>query len=362
MEPGRTPRDNARFMTFLAAVVRAISVHGDILRVAIATPGNDFRLGMNEAPPAIISTYVGDQLWDVIQDMVAEPSAKLQRMPSKMQLGVNSLPTLPRDSSDRNRTSPFAFTGNKFEFRAVGSSQSCARPAMMLNCAVADSLHWLADEIESELKKGMKPELAVHAVVTRTLKAHRHAIFNGNGYSEEWRTEAEERGLLNLRTTPEAIKLLSEEKNLAVFENLKVLTRREVLSTQTIMFDHFIKTVAIEAECLTTMATSHVLPASFQHKQRIAASVDKDQPLQMAVLNKLNSAINDLLKSLEDLNKQKEAATKFHEDQLSEQSVFYRQEVMTAMAATRTACDTLETMVDDSLWPFPKYSEILLLK
>lgn len=364
MEPGSTPKDNARFMLVLAALVRAISLYGDLVRVAVAVPGNDFRLGMNEAPPAIISIYVGDQLEQVIQDIVGESEigGKLQRMPSKMQLGVNSLPTLPRDSSDRNRTSPFAFTGNKFEFRAVGSSQSCARPGMILNTVMAESMNFVSDELEKQLKSNLKMDFAVHSIVSKLLKEHGRVVFNGNGYSDDWRKEAERRGLPNLRTTPEAIGVLSTPKTVELFEKTGVLNRREVASTQTIMYENFSKTVAIEAECTVTMAQTYVLPVALEHKRNIAASVDSADPVQAKLVKDVSKSVTDLVNAIDALKGVKEQAKKFHEDHLHEQATFYRNEVMDAMAATRTVCDTLESHVDDKLWPFPKYSEMLFLK
>jgi len=346
----------------LAAVVRAVSLHGDLLRVSIATPGNDFRLGMNEAPPAIISIFTGEQLEGVIDDLISDTTGKLVRQPSKMQLGVNSLPTLPRDASDRNRTSPFAFTGNKFEFRAVGSSQSCARPATFLNAIVAESLNFIADELERFTANNMKLDIAVQSVVSTILKEHKRCIFNGNGYSEEWRKEAANRGLPNLRTTPEGINALSAEKNIALLEKLGILTKREIHSTQHIMFETYSKTVAIEAECLSSMVSSYIVPAAFEYKRNLVASVDPKEPLQAKQLDLVNKGISTLLQNIEDLNKVKETARNISEEKLFEQATFYRNDVMDVMAKTRAASDALEVVVDDKLWPFPKYSELLFLK
>jgi len=279
-----------------------------------------------------------------------------------MQLGVNSLPSLPRDSSDRNRTSPFAFTGNKFEFRAVGSSQSCARPGMILNTVMAESMNFVSDELEKLLKTGMKLDVAVHSIVSKLLKEHHRVVFNGNGYSDEWRKEAERRGLPNLRTTPDAIAVLAAPKNVEIFEKTGVLNKREVLSTQTIMYENFSKTVAIEAECTLTMAQSYILPVALEHKRNVAASIDNADPAQSKLLKDVNKWITDLINNLETLKNVKEQAKKFHEEHLHEQAVFYRNEVMDAMAAVRSVCDSLESVVDDKLWPFPKYSEILFLK
>jgi glutamine synthetase len=370
MDPGSTPKNNARFMVVLAALTRGISVYGDLIRSAVATPGNDFRLGANEAPPAIISMYIGEQLAEVVNDIILEDQQqfeggkpKLQRAGSKMQLGVNSLPTLPRDASDRNRTSPFAFTGNKFEFRAVGSSQSCARPGTILNTMMADSFNYVSDEIEKAMKTGLKSDVAIQSVVSKLLKEHNRVIFNGNGYSEEWKKEAERRGLPNLRTTPEAIKAFGSEKNIELFERMKVLSRREVLSAQSIMYENFIKTVAIEADCMLNMASAYILPVSLEYRQKVHTSIDSADAAQSEYAKSVNHSVSSLVSSIDNLKKTIEKAKSFHdEEHLEEQATFYRVDIFDAMAKTRSACDTLETMVDDRLWPFPKYSEILFLK
>jgi len=277
-------------------------------------------------------------------------------------LGVNSLPSLPRDASDRNRTSPFAFTGNKFEFRAVGSSQSCARPATLLNAIVADSLNYIADELERITGTGIKADIAIQMVVTTVLKEHKKVIFNGNGYSEEWKQEAQKRGLPNLRTTPEAVNVFTAEKNLVLLEKLKILSRREVTSTQHIMFETYSKTVAIEAECLSTMVSSYIIPAAFEYKQKLAASVDTNEPVQVNLLKQVTKGISEMLNGVEALNKVKEAAKHLHEDKLFEQATFYRTDVFDAMTRLRAASDNIEPLIDDKLWPFPKYLELLFLK
>jgi glutamine synthetase len=367
MEPGQTPAQNAQFLVFLSAVIRAVSLHGDLLRIAVAVPGNDHRLGANEAPPAIMSVYVGDQLLEVVQDIVADPNTPSatkapHRHGSKMQLGVSAIPHLPRDMSDRNRTSPFAFTGNKFEFRAVGSSQSCARPAMIVNTIMADSLHYVADQIDKLLKQGMKRDIAIQTVVTQVLKEHNRAVFNGNGYTEEWVKEAAKRGLFNLRTLPEAIQQLTSEKNIKLFESLQVLSRTELESQQHIAYENFSKVIAVESAVMLQMVSASVVPAVFEYKRRLKESIDDDDPLQVAHLKEVRQWLTALLSGIEELKKVKEQAEAFHEDKLFEQATFYRTQVVAAMEKTRSACDKLELLIDDQLWPFPKYSEILFLK
>eukprot|EP01114_Cavostelium_apophysatum_P000097 TRINITY_DN100_c0_g1_i1.p1 TRINITY_DN100_c0_g1~~TRINITY_DN100_c0_g1_i1.p1 ORF type:complete len:727 (-),score=259.03 TRINITY_DN100_c0_g1_i1:85-2265(-) len=362
MEPGANPRKNSQFLVELAAIVRAVHLYGDLMRVAIAVPGNDFRLGANEAPPAIMSVYVGDQLAKVIEDIVYEPKNKIERVASSILLGVSTLPPLPRDMSDRNRTSPFAFTGNKFEFRAVGSSQACARPMTILNTITADSMIYLADEIEAEAAKGFKMELAVNNVVTRVLKEHSKVVFNGNGYSQEWREEAERRGLQNLRTSPEAIQQLTLQKNIDLFERMKVLSKREVESQQHILYESYSKTVAIEADCLIQMTSSYIIPTVFQYKLKLGAAVDQKDEVQTGLLHRYSKLISELVSAVEELKATREKAKSFHEDQLHEEATFYRNDVFNAMIKARAVADKLEDLTDDDVWPFPKYSEILMLK
>jgi len=348
----------------LAAVCRAVDLHGDLLRAAVATPGNDWRLGANEAPPAIISVYTGEQLEQVIEELTGElHDGPLSRMPSKLTLGASTLPPLPREASDRNRTSPFAFTGNKFEFRAVGSSQSCARPGFILNAIIADTLEWIAVELEKLISKGLKPDLALHGLCSEILKKHKKAIFNGNGYSDEWRKEAEKRGLWNLRTAPEAIQQFASKKNTEIFERCGILSPRETQAWQNILFENFVKTVAIEAECLHTMAQSYIVPAALEYRAKVKNSIDESDKLQQKLFQDVNKLIHDLLAALGELKEAKTKAASMHdEEKLFEQSTLYRTEVWNAMLKVRAATDSLETIVDDNLWPFPKYSEMLLMK
>jgi glutamine synthetase len=364
LDPGKTPLQNAQFLVFLAAVLRALSLNGDLLRIAVAVPGNDHRLGANEAPPAIMSAYVGDVLLQVINDLVGDSGTgkTIQKLASKMHLGVSALPTLPRDQSDRNRTSPFAFTGNKFEFRAVGSSQSCARPNMLLNVIVADSINYIADKIEDLIKAGMKRDIAVQTVVSDTLKEHQRVVFNGNGYSEEWVKEAEKRGLFNLRTLPEAIKELTSEKNIKLFETTGVLTRKELESQQHIAFENYSKVIGVESGVMQQMVTSSIIPAVFEYKRKLAKAVNPKSPIQQKQLDDVDAALDNLLKNVDHLKKVRAEAEHFHEHELFEQATFYRREVTSAMEKTREASDALELIVDDNLWPFPKYSELLFLK
>jgi len=366
MDPGKTPEKNTKFMLMLAALVRAISINGDLLRAGIAIPGNDHRLGMNEAPPAIMSTYIGDQLFQVVEALVSEnPTEEQAKLGRKfMKFPVNAIPNIPRDSSDRNRTSPFAFAINKFEFRAVGSSQNCARPVMLLNCIFSDSLNILSDLIEDKIKQCPKEpvEELVRDIIKTTLKEHQRAIFNGNGYAAYWIEEAKRRGLPNLATTPEAIEAMAAEKNIQLFEKLAVLNRKELLSMVHVNYEIFSKHVAIEADSLHSMASAYVLPTALEYKQRLLATLDPKDNLQAKLLEKYAHQVSALLQGIHDLDAARRKAKEFDEEHLHEQATFYRGAVMTAMCHVREACDTLEEVIDDKLWPFPKYSEILCLK
>jgi len=378
MDPGDNPRQNIKFIVFLAAVVRAICLHGDVLRNAVAVPGNEHRLGANEAPPAIISIFMGSQLTEVIESICQENKSssdsnnvnnqptKIERQQSKLILGVNAIPALPRDASDRNRTSPFAFTGNKFEFRAVGSSQSCARPVTLLNAIVTESLEYVADVLEKEAKKAGLSEPnndIIQSVVAKILSQHKQVIFNGNGYSDEWREEATKvRKLWHLNTLPEAVREFSSEKNVKLFESLGILTKKEVLIQQSTLYENYSKTIAIEADCIYQMTQAHVLPAVLEYKKTLIGTLDEKEAIQKQYLEKYNSLISKLLVNLENLKNNKTKAKKFHEEELFEQATFYRNDVYDSMVTLRAVVDEFETLVDDKLWPFPKYSEILFLK
>ena len=362
LEPGKTPGQNMRFVVFLTAVIRAVDMHADLLRTSIAHAGNDHRLGANEAPPAIISIYLGEQLADVVQGLIAGTSKNDgPRSSQTMKLGVTTLPTLPRDATDRNRTSPFAFTGNKFEFRAVGSSQSIANPNIVLNTIAADALSYLADEIEKRAKTSTL-EAAAQQVVQETLKKHFRIVFNGNGYSAEWHQEAEKRGLLNLRNTVDAIPHWSSEKNKALFEAHGVLTKKEVESRGHIMEESYCKAIAIEAQSMLGLASTHVLPAALAYQERVGNALAAvrgmpnavDLRAQEKLLATVATRIGTLMGALDALQDAFDKAEKEH-------GVFYRDRVVPAIAKCRECSDALETVVDDNLWPLPKYREMLFI-
>ncbi len=366
LEPGHTPEENMRFVVFLTAMIRAVDKHADLVRLSVAHAGNDHRLGANEAPPAIISIYLGEQLSDVVDALIAGTQRTNDKAARTMRLGVNTLPSLPRDATDRNRTSPFAFTGNKFEFRAVGSSQAIARPNIFLNTIVADSLQVMADEIEKEAS-GKGREVAVQQMVQATLKQHRRVIFNGNGYSQEWHVEAERRGLPNFRNAVDAIGRYAAADTVAVFERQHVLSAKEVESRMHIMFEAYSKAIAVEAQTALSIAGSMILPVALKHQEQAAKSIAaaraggiKDLANQDAHLRQVSGRIESLLLGVDVLQKAFDHAEK-HNGDVKEHATTYRDGVVPAIARLREVVDALEVLVDDELWPLPKYREMLFV-
>ncbi|HEX5051612.1 MAG TPA: glutamine synthetase III [Planctomycetota bacterium] len=366
LEPGTSPAENMRFMVLLAAIMRAVDLHADLLRVTIAHAGNDHRLGANEAPPAILSIYLGEQLTEIIESLIARTARGNERKRETMRLGVSVLPPLPRDATDRNRTSPFAFTGNKFEFRAVGSSQATAKPNAVLNTIVADSLAHIAGEIEKNVaQKGL--ETAVNDVVVELFKAHQRILFNGNGYSAEWHAEAERRGLPNFRNAVDAIGNFCSAKNVALFERFAVLSAKEAESRMNIMFESYCKALAIEGQSALSLARTMILPAAQKSQLATAQSVAAakglgvDVKVQEKRLRDMSARIEALVVSIDELAGVFEHA-EGHSGSPAEHAKVYRDKVVPAMRRIRDVADALETMVDDADWPLPKYREMLFLQ
>ncbi len=368
LDPGTTPAENMRFVVFLAAVLRAAHVHSDLLRITVAHAGNDHRLGANEAPPAIISVFLGSELTEVDNALVKGTNGGERKGEAAMRLGVSSLPPLPKDATDRNRTSPFAFTGNKFEFRAVGSSQSPAGPNIVLNTIVAESMTWMAGKIaEAERKFGL--EAAIQQVTQQVLKDHMTVVFNGNGYSKEWEVEAERRGLPNLRNTVDALSTHDSEKNFALFETYGVFSRTEWDSRGNIAFESYEKAIHIEALSLLETAQTMVLPAVLKHQERLAAAVGAarsanagvDLYVQENLLKEYFELANELIKSLDRLRSLIAKGETIHDGPQHQKARFFRDEIRPAMEKVRGVADQLELQVDDALWPLPKYREMLFL-
>jgi glutamine synthetase len=361
-DPGQTPHENLRFILFLTATIRAVDVHQDALRATIATAGNDHRLGANEAPPAILSMFLGDELESVVEVLTGgdKPARTNQQ---RIKLGVSTLPHIPAHTSDRNRTSPFAFTGNKWEFRACGSSQSIALSNTVINTIVAESLDHLADQIE---ERG-GAEKAMQEVVHDTLQKHRRILFSGDNYSAEWQREAEQRGLLNLRDTPAALERFDAEKNLALFERYSVLSRRELTARANILRQAYSHRLAVEALCLREMAATMVLPVALEHQARIAGAINAtrsaspklDLTRQERGLAQVAADVARLSEGIEALEAAHHAAEEAGDE--SATAAAFRDRVRPAMDAIREVCDALEGAIDDDLWPLPKYSELLMI-
>ncbi|CAN5686036.1 glutamine synthetase III [soil metagenome] len=365
LEPGDTPHDNMQFLFFCTAVLRAVERHQDLVRASVAHAGNDHRLGANEAPPAIISVFLGDQLGDIFQMIERGESATSSREGGLLGLGVPVLPNLPRHAGDRNRTSPFAFTGNKFEFRAPGSSQSVSFAATVLNTIVAESLDEMCDALDAELQKGAELEQALREVLTREVKGCSRILFNGDGYSDEWEEEAERRGLLNLSNTVDALELLTAEKNADLFEKYGVLTPRELHSRQEIFLEQYFKTINIEGETTAHMGRTMILPAAIRHLNELFAVLERASAQGMDVsgtrraAEEVNQLVNELSEALAELVEQN---AELGGDEVQTKARHMRDNIVPAMAAVREVSDRLEKVVPDDFWPLPTYREMLFVK
>ncbi len=363
LEPGKSPEENMRFIVILAAVLRAVDEYSDLLRASIAHAGNDHRLGANEAPPAILSIYLGDQLTEVMEGIISGQKGT-SRKGGTMKLGVSSLPDLPRDATDRNRTSPFAFTGNKFEFRAVGSSQSPTKPMTVLNTIMADSLDYLVTEIESRMSKGL--ETAVNEVIAEVFSKHQRIVFNGNGYSEEWHAEAKRRGLPNVPNAVDALACLNSKKNIDLFSRMNVLSPAEADSRMNIQFEAYSKAIAIEGQCALSIARTMILPAAQKTQRDVADSLSSAKTHGFAIekqserLRDMTMRIEALVTCLDDLADVFDSAES-HVGSEFDHAKVYRDKVVPAMDRLRVEADQLETMTDDEYWPLPKYRELLFL-
>jgi len=359
--PGDTPHDNAQFLVFCAAVIRAVHKYGGLLRASVASASNDHRLGANEAPPAIISIFLGDQLADVF-DQIAKGGASRSKEKGTLIIGVDTLPDLTKDPGDRNRTSPFAFTGNRFEFRAPGSQQTVAVPMVMLNTIMAEALDFCATNLEAAVAAGADFNEAVQTLLSDIVAEHGAVIFNGNGYSDEWQIEAEQRGLKNLRTTVDALPELISPEALTLFEKYAVFSEREMHSRYEIGCEQYLLTVAVEANLTLEIGTTTVLPAALRYQTELAqnvaalkaAGVDAD----LSTLASVSAPIAALKAGLADLAG---AIAHDHAADPLEAATFVRDTVLPAMASVREAADTLETLIADDLWPLPTYQEMLYI-
>lgn len=357
LDPGDTPHENMQFLFFCAAVIRAVDLHQDLLRISVASASNDHRLGANEAPPAIMSIFLGAELTDIFERIVSGKGGSRKKA-GLLGLGTPVLPPLPLHSGDRNRTSPFAFTGNKFEFRAVGSSQSISFPITVLNTIVAESVEVLTSQVEAAMKKKKSFEDALSEVLKETYKKHSRIIFNGDGYSEAWHQEAKRRGLLNLHTTLEAIELFNSKKNLELFSKYGVLNQRELEARQEIMYDQYFKTVNIEGETTEWVAQTQILPGVLAYLAELTALGASSQAATRTI-EQVAKAADALSDALEELKKQN---AELGGDDVHSKAYHVRDNVLPAMAAVRKAADALERIVADKHWPLPSYREMLFVK
>ena len=360
LEPGETPYENAQFLLFLCAVIKAVDEHQDLLRLSVATAGNDHRLGANEAPPAIISIFLGDELTEVLE-AIENGTGYNGKEKEYMRIGADVLPKFKKDSTDRNRTSPFAFTGNKFEFRMPGSSSSIAGCNIVLNTVVADELEKFADVLEA----APDFESALNALIQDTIKSHKRIIFNGNGYDYSWIEEAQKRGLLNLKTTPDALPYFVKEENVKLFEKQHVYSKEEIESRYEVLIEEYVKIINIEALTMLDMAKKEILPAVTSYSKSLADTIlskkavceSMDTTYETAVLKQTSEllkeayeAVNALSESIDQMN----ALSDFEK-----KANFVRDDLLSKMAALRKPCDELEVIVDEKDWPFPTYGKLL---
>ncbi len=361
LNPGETPHDNMVFLVVLCAVVRAVDKYARLLRASVANAGNEHRLGANEAPPAIVSIFLGDQLTDIFEQLAAE-GAKTSKQGGELKLGISSLPPLPKDCTDRNRTSPFAFTGNKFEFRMVGSTQSTAGPTFVLNTIVADVLAEIADELE----KAADVTTSVQGILKRIATEHSDVIYNGDNYSAEWVKEAQKRKLPNIRSTVESLNTIMDEENVNVFERQNVLTKAELQARTEILLEAYSMQINIEALTMLNMVKRQILPACVEYSSRLAGAVESissagvSADTQKAMLEKLCGLISSLDENVKKLEKDTGKAGEIAG--VSKQAEYYREVVIEAMSKVRQVADELEAIVDAELWPLPTYAEMLFLK
>ena len=359
LDPGETPNENIQFLLVLACILKAVDTHADLLRQSAADVGNDHRLGANEAPPAIISVFLGDQLEDVVKQLIETGEARSCLLGGKLMTGVSTLPDLPKDATDRNRTSPFAFTGNKFEFRMVGSADSIASPNTVLNAIVAEAFCEAADILE----KAEDFEMAVHDLIKEYMTDHHRIIFNGNGYSDEWVQEAERRGLPNIRSMVESASALTTDKAVKLFEKFHIFTKAELESREEVQYETYAKSINIEALTMIDMASRQIIPAVVGYTQKLAKTVldvkaaGVEPSVQIELLAQVNEKLTEMKGALADLQKIEAEASAMEDGKA--QAFFYKDAVMPAMAALRKPADELEMLVDKEDWPFPTYGDLM---
>lgn len=369
LSPGKTPKNNLMFLTFFVNTIKAVSEHADLLRASIASVNNDHRLGANEAPPAIISIFLGSQLNDVLDEIETSRISKKLKEEALLWQGIPKIPQILKDNTDRNRTSPFAFTGNKFELRAVGSSANSANPMTILNLIVADQLRKFKLEVDKLIKKGEKKDLALLTVIKRYIKESKAIRFEGNGYSDEWEKEAEARGLSNIKTTPKALDILITEKTEKLFEETRVFSRREAHARHDILLEEFYKKLQIEARVMGELVDNVIIPAAINYQSALVENVKglKDIGLkadtytvQLDIINKLAEHINFIKTNVDQMVEARKKANIIEDTR--EKAIAYDETVKSFFQPIRYHVDKLEQLVDDRLWPLPKFRELLFIK
>ena len=360
LEPGKTPHENIQFLLVLSCILKAVDVHADLLRESAADPGNDHRLGANEAPPAIISVFLGEQLEDVVEQLISTGNATKSKKEGVLETGVKTLPDLKKDATDRNRTSPFAFTGNKFEFRMVGSRDSVAAPNIVLNTIVAEAFRDACDVLEG----AENFEDAVHDLIKENLSEHQRIIFNGNGYSDEWVAEAERRGLPNIKSMVYAIPALTTDAAIKLFGDFKVFTEAELVSRAEVKFENYAKTINIEAKTMIDMASKQIIPAVIKYATSLAGSINTITAagvsavgVQKNLLNETSALLEETQKALDELVAIENEGCTMEDGE--EKAKYYHEKVVPAMDALRAPVDKLEMIVDKEMWPMPSYGDLM---
>ena len=361
---GKCPSDNYKFLLFLVAVLKAVDDHQDLLRISVATAGNDHRLGAAEAPPAIVSVFLGDELLDILEG-IETGSLYNERRRASFESGVHILPQFNKDTTDRNRTSPFAFTGNKFEFRMPGAADSVAEPNIAINTAVSDALCSFADILEKDVNDGKELKYAVTELLKKEIKEHKRIVFNGNNYSETWVQEAKKRGLLNLASTPEALRLFNSEKNIAVFEKFGVLSRAEVESRLEIMYENYRKTIKIEGYTMIDMVNKHILPCAFEYTRTLAQTAGAKKAIcpniqckaECDLILKLSSLTDSAAELRDELRAELDETKKFTVK--ADKAMYYRTNVFPVMQKLRKVCDEIEPLIPASVLTYPTYSTLM---
>ncbi len=359
LDPGDTPNENMQFLLVLSCIIKAIDIHADLLRQSASDVGNDHRLGANEAPPAIMSIFLGEQLDDVVTQLIETGEANSVKQGEKLKTGVRTIPDFVKDATDRNRTSPFAFTGNKFEFRSVGSADSIASPNTILNAITAEAFCEAADELE----KAEDITLAAHDLIKKNLREHQRVIFNGDGYSEEWVKEAERRGLPNISSMIEAADALTTDKAVKLFERFRIFTRKELESRQEIIYETYAKSINIEAATMLDMAGNMIIPAVVRYTKELAETVNavkaagEDASVQSGLLRDVTSRLRLMKDAMDSLEKAKDEAVSIED--AKERAFYYKDKIKILMDRLRKPADELELLVDRKFWPFPTYGELM---